>query len=174
METYATYKDDRGKHISDLTNIVHDLAVGKYIAFIKNGMKYVLRIESITRSNNNTEISITASGIVWKGGFASIDGIDVGSERSAANYHLAGGEPHRLVDWSDTDWKTEGHDSSYFSIYSKLKPLTIQNLFHTGTSDFSDDVLEFCTLADNDFSKVVESFSSGMLNSENGFVNNMF
>lgn len=170
MQTYTTYKEDRGKHISDLTNIMRDLDVGKCIAFIKNSMKYVLRIESITRSNDNTEISITASGIVWKGGSTSIDGIDVDNGRSAANYFATNG----IVNWDDAEWLNEGYDSSYFSIYSKLKPLTIQSLFHTGSSNFSDDVLEFCTLTSEEFYGVIEKFSSYMLNPEEGFVNNMF
>ena len=175
MNTYQTYKNDRSSHIRDVGDIISHLSAGTYIAFIKNSMKYVLCIKTINTSNNNTEASITAKGIVWKGGYNSIDGINIqGSNHSIANYNLPainvwGGTSESV---SIPNWREELSASSYFAIYSDLKPLSLQNLFHTNSSNFTDDILEFCTLAEEEFNMIIRCFTGAL---ETGsFTSNMF
>lgn len=166
MSDYDNFKDRKKEYIDRLEQVLQGLHVGDCIAFIKNKRKHILKIIQLQLSPNIEDIKISACGVVWQGGFKSMDGkiINSTTNKSAAGYSVIPetlqGIAYGVVPSEDneSDWPTnqrgqtlgdyedEFAGTNYIAYYSSKYPLVLDKFVHTNTVNFGDDVLEFCII----------------------------
>jgi len=166
MADYDNFKDRKKEYIDRLRQVLQGLHVGDCIAFIKNKRKHILKITKLQLSPNIEDIKISACGVVWQGGFYSMDAkiVDSTTSKSAAGYSVNPNELDGIAygvvpsaenesDWpSDSrgcsigDLQDEFDGTNYIAYYSSKYPLVLDTFVHTNTVNFEDDVLEFCII----------------------------
>ena len=169
MSEYDNFKPEKTAYINKLKTTLQGLHIGDCIAFIKNKRKHVLRITNIVLSTaaNAEDAKIEAQGVVWQGGWFSIDAITIatvnGINTSAGGYRSNTGTArgwliHPNPSGDEASWpqsekgvgigtlEDEFASVNYIAYYSANYPIVIDKLVHTNTATFTDDVLEFCVI----------------------------
>lgn len=104
------------------------------------------------------DVQLTTSGIVWEGGYFSMDGVDVRDGRSAANFDVSACIPSM-----DTGaWYDEMTYTTYIAAYSREYPLVIKGLIQDGTASFVDDMWEVIQIDETTFYSIIANISQYM------------
>lgn len=163
VEFNDTHVDYNNKIKAVLHDINYRLGLGQkvYIGFIKNDTKYVLDVKGISIGPKLEDATLTASGVVWKGGYISMDGVDVDSGFSRAGF--ASNVAISSSDIGTGTWDDEINTATYFAVYSPDVPIVINNFIHTSTVDFSDDILELCLyILPEQYERILSGFSAAV------------
>jgi hypothetical protein len=143
-------------YIEQMNSLIDVLQEGMYLAFIKGGKKYAIRIDEITIDHITPDITIKASGVVWKGGLFSIDGVDVGDGHSACGYNAS----VSIVFMNNSSlWQDEISMTNYIAAYSREYPLELKGLIQAGTASFADDMWEVIEMKETDFYTALTNIS---------------
>ena len=181
MSDYDNFKGIKREYVDRLKYVLQNLHSGDCIAFIKNKKKHILKIMQVQLSPNIEDIKILAYGVVWQGGYFSMDAKIVNSttNKSAAGYSLdpndlrgiaygVTDDPSRNETWWPTSqngfplsvYQDEFSTTNYIAYYSSKYPLVLDKFVHTNTVNFEDDVLEFCIIDEDVYNMFVRNLTN--------------